>query len=1381
MPLPHRYRRTIILVVLVLGGILLLRWIANSTAEYVVTNYFHQRISASPGTDITYDLKDLHLQWLERRVNLEDVRVFIEQEQGEEQKAQYELFVPNFTIDLQSVGSLLWEHTLAIEEITLEHPSVRVTIPQVQDSVVLRQEVGNLHQQTTRFLQELNLQHFALNLGSFSWSTSSSSSPRYQLRDVSVRMDNIHLTTDSLMVNQMTELALTDHVEVTLHNESLLLPDEKHTLRFKKLHISSQSDMVLIDSLHLYAAMPDGEISGNFNSNSIEVPQLQVKGLDFLALYLDNHLLVDTILVGETDLHLEIGDDQSIVVLGDASDQGNHGLDSIHIRRVEVTPSAISIKHSESTTINTFKMDSATLALNNVTHTEQEDTIFAWNVRNLELRLRKYQSKLAELHYNFGFNKLDWSFADKSFSLKKVTVYPLHDSVPDADSRPLRYVEVPSVTVTDLNFTELFTDRKLNGGSIRIEQPRVGLVIPGSHANSKKEPVDISLVLQQFFTSFRLDRLAIEDGQIDLFHEQGPAFLTLKGVGLLGNNWRLNESSFTLDQLPTELSFARGNLQLPDTKVRIDQAQYNNTTDELTAQKIRVQTSNEQLNASATLDHIALKGIIPLISTNQLDQASIAAIDLAVNVSSSLPSASSKSTTSFTPFIIDQLSIDHLTAQLEQAESASLSLNDASVEIQDFSTQKSAIPITFDQKRSRIHFKYLSVQHPNGSGTLDSLSFTNGNIAFYQLTGQSEDTLNSWNALIPQLEINRWQFPDESNTWQVGKIALTQPQINVVQSPSEVDTATTSNSNSTSPTFQLLVDTLQVAQANWSLKNNNNSWESPSTTVSSYNFKYPLNLERPASQNILLSVEDFKQSTTVGKLQVGLIEADVQQQTLRLQHSNFNLQTSTPQINGLNLQAVIPQVSLKLSNLDRWKEGDALAVDEFSIVQPAITVSWDSLNENPKPTVSSSSESKFPLSALLIDKFQLADAAFKTNNASDQPRLKLNGLNLNYNNFRWNSKQSLDPGELLAEGDWSVGLKKMQAAFSSPTMLAGLYGLQVASGESPITWDSLQFAPQAGPEEFSNYITHQKSWLSIATGSGRVRGIDWQEAANASFRIDNVHIAEPSVRVYRDQRLPFPENHYPPLLHEALLNFTKPLHIDTLELNNGAVYAEVRPKAYSETGKLNFSNLEAILTNVTNVKEKIQADKIMRLDAFAQIQQAGLMKVHVDFDLEKPNYPFFTNVNIGPMDLRRLNTMVEPVAAVRIKSGKMRELDFQVMADDDFAYGNMDFMYRKLHLSIVGKKHKKHPGVGLAIESFLANNLILRKNNDYPFPHRQGQVFIERDKTRSIFNYWGKIAISGILTSAGVKSNRKALHQQFAHKRQQLEDNKVTTSSSDMK
>ena len=59
------------------------------------------------------------------------------------------------------------------------------------------------------------------------------------------------------------------------------------------------------------------------------------------------------------------------------------------------------------------------------------------------------------------------------------------------------------------------------------------------------------------------------------------------------------------------------------------------------------------------------------------------------------------------------------------------------------------------------------------------------------------------------------------------------------------------------------------------------------------------------------------------------------------------------------------------------------------------------------------------------------------------------------------------------------------------------------------------------------------------------------------------------------------------------------------------------------------------------------------------------------------------------------------------------------------------------------------------IASFLVNTFVIRKNNK----GRTGIVYFERIKDRSFFHYIVKMTFSGMITSIGVKKNKKFLRQ----------------------
>ena len=57
--------------------------------------------------------------------------------------------------------------------------------------------------------------------------------------------------------------------------------------------------------------------------------------------------------------------------------------------------------------------------------------------------------------------------------------------------------------------------------------------------------------------------------------------------------------------------------------------------------------------------------------------------------------------------------------------------------------------------------------------------------------------------------------------------------------------------------------------------------------------------------------------------------------------------------------------------------------------------------------------------------------------------------------------------------------------------------------------------------------------------------------------------------------------------------------------------------------------------------------------------------------------------------------------------------------------------------------------------TFAANSFVVKTNNK----KRKGVIYFPRDREKAIFNYWVKMALSGMASSVGAKHNKKALRQ----------------------
>jgi hypothetical protein len=126
--------------------------------------------------------------------------------------------------------------------------------------------------------------------------------------------------------------------------------------------------------------------------------------------------------------------------------------------------------------------------------------------------------------------------------------------------------------------------------------------------------------------------------------------------------------------------------------------------------------------------------------------------------------------------------------------------------------------------------------------------------------------------------------------------------------------------------------------------------------------------------------------------------------------------------------------------------------------------------------------------------------------------------------------------------------------------------------------------------------------------------------------------------------------------------------------------------------------------------------------------------------------------------------MLEPQVKLRAESGRLNNLSFEFTYNDDASKGSLEMNYNDLKLMAfkdgekVDKKNRKKrkrngdSGEGeeltekAGLKSFVLNTFIIRKNMDSNTAEekRTGTIHFDRDKRRSIFNYWAKSMFSGI-------------------------------------
>lgn len=300
-----------------------------------------------------------------------------------------------------------------------------------------------------------------------------------------------------------------------------------------------------------------------------------------------------------------------------------------------------------------------------------------------------------------------------------------------------------------------------------------------------------------------------------------------------------------------------------------------------------------------------------------------------------------------------------------------------------------------------------------------------------------------------------------------------------------------------------------------------------------------------------------------------------------------------------------------------------------------------------------------------------------------------------------------------------------------------------------------QLTPRYGIFEFAKVANWEKSRLELYLSK-----IDFEQFSVKEFLYNNtlkvglVKVDSLGVRNFKNKNYRMISRFMP----VPTLNLTSSkikINVDSLRLNKG--YIEHRQLARNgvKSGRLLFTELESSVSNITNDSLAISKNGFLTMNASTKLMGEGLINAKFDFDLKDAAQRFVGYAHVGKFDATVLNSYLEPTAYIRIRKGNISNGDLQFFGDDEFGAGEMELIYKNLHVDFLNQKDTfDNNNMGLLMKSFFANRLV-NTNNPHFFIKKRGGVYYVRDTGRSIFHYLGNIAMSGVASSTGISNNKK--------------------------
>jgi len=298
-------------------------------------------------------------------------------------------------------------------------------------------------------------------------------------------------------------------------------------------------------------------------------------------------------------------------------------------------------------------------------------------------------------------------------------------------------------------------------------------------------------------------------------------------------------------------------------------------------------------------------------------------------------------------------------------------------------------------------------------------------------------------------------------------------------------------------------------------------------------------------------------------------------------------------------------------------------------------------------------------------------------------------------------------------------------------------GFQFDLSQGSLDLNQFKVKPLYSPQELPEILDHQTDHFDIESGAITLQGWDVGELVDANiFKAEKLSIDSLIVDISRDKNFPDKPRTEDPLLNTKFANFPFSVNVDTIVWNKGRISYREWEEEQEEYGRILFDDIDLLITGLQNR----ESDKAILVEAKSLLMAKSELNAQFEFWPDDQGRQRISG-SLKEIDVKELNPVLEPLAFIRIRDGKLSSMDFDFTLDNSEAKGEIIAIYEDLSMRMLDSDLEESNRHNLV--SFFANRIGLHSSNEVDDP-RTGEIDFERETDRSMFNYWWKSLRSGI-------------------------------------
>lgn len=302
--------------------------------------------------------------------------------------------------------------------------------------------------------------------------------------------------------------------------------------------------------------------------------------------------------------------------------------------------------------------------------------------------------------------------------------------------------------------------------------------------------------------------------------------------------------------------------------------------------------------------------------------------------------------------------------------------------------------------------------------------------------------------------------------------------------------------------------------------------------------------------------------------------------------------------------------------------------------------------------------------------------------------------------------------------------------YSAGAMVARIDSLSVKSAGT-ISLAALHFEPQYSKNEYAQKSRGHRDWFKADVTDIYIKGVDWERLAKDEvFAVDTISIGGADIADYKNKQV-FETPKVKPLLWQSLQNLPLKVDVPTILFEGVVIRYDELSETGTSPGVVLLSQGSGQMSNVTNIPEG--HDPYFTVDFSTLVMNSGRLNATFYFPVNPANDHFRVMGSLGETDMTTLNTVLPQLLNIRVDSGVMTSLVFELNGNHFASHVDMTMLYNGLSVSMLDAEDRSRERKFL---TFLADDLLIKNANPMTRERvRTASGHYTRDPNHSMYHY----------------------------------------------